>query len=328
MPLAIPNRILAKSAWILGGAVLAASLLLLWARFRSQRTFTAPDSPVAAVSDPSVIARGRYLVHGPAHCADCHAPPSEKPKVDAGEEAELSGGYALRTFLGVMRAPNITSDAETGIGRIGDTELARFFRHGIDHRGQVGLPVMMYAGLSDQDLTAILSYLRTVAPVRHAVAPSRYNLLGMITKAFFLEPFDPGPAPAGPPEPGPTREYGGYLATAVANCASCHTARNMKTGEYTGPRFAGGLVFRKSDSPQRVAISPNLTPDPATGVMTGWSRERFVERMRKGSVSDWSPMPWGSFSRMTEGDLGALYLYLSALDPIHRETVPPSKDGP
>lgn len=328
------KRFLVKSAWILGGVAASASLMLLWAHFRAQRTFTAPAvaaANIAAVSDPSVIARGRYLVHGPAHCADCHAPPAQKPKVDAGEEAELSGGYALKTFLGEMRAPNITSDGETGIGRIGDGDLARFFRHGIDRRGQVGLPIMMFADLSDRDLTAIISYLRTVPPIRNAVAPSRYNVLGTITKAFFLEPFSPGSSPASSPdpapEPGPTREYGGYLANTVANCASCHTARNMKTGEYTGPRFAGGLVIRKSGDPDRIAISPNLTPDPRTGALAGWSRERFIGRMRQGSLRDWSPMPWGPFSRMTDDDLGAIYLYLNGLEPVYRDNFTKTKEG-
>ena len=55
----------------------------------------------------------------------------------------------------------------------------------------------------------------------------------------------------------------------------------MKTKDYTGPPFAGGLVFRKSDSPEQVVISPSLTPDPRTGIIMGWSRDRFIGRMRK-----------------------------------------------
>ena len=97
----------------------------------------------------------------------------------------------------------------------------------------------------------------------------------------------------------------------------------MKTGEYTGPRFAGGLVFRKAGDPAQVLVSPNLTPDPRTGVMAGWTRERFVARFRRGSSRPWSPMPWGPFSRMTDFDLESLYLYLRDLEPVARDYRPP-----
>jgi hypothetical protein len=105
----------------------------------------------------------------------------------------------------------------------------------------------------------------------------------------------------------------------VATCSACHTARDMHTGEFTGPPFAGGLVFRKADDPAQAVISPNLTPDPRTGAITAWSRADFVARFRKGAVRAWTPMPWGPFSRMSDFDLESLYLYLRGLAPIERE---------
>lgn len=287
------------------------------------RSFEAPDPELRASADSAVIAWGRYLVHGPAHCADCHAPDEAKDIVDSGGEAPLSGGYALRTFLGTMRAPNITSDPITGIGAVPDGRLARFLRTGIDRHGRFGLPVMQYPGLSDRDLVAVISYLRTLPPVTHAVPPSAYNPLGAITKAWFLEPFAPPAAP--PPErpDGASAEWGGYLANEVATCAACHTARNMKTGEFTGPPFAGGLVFRKASDPSVFAVSPNLTPDPATGAITGWTLGEFKARMRRGNLRPWSPMPWGPFGRMSDRDLESLWLYLRGLAPVERPLAPP-----
>jgi mono/diheme cytochrome c family protein len=315
-------RWLLRSA--LASAVLAVALILL-AYARADREFEAQVRPLRASADTALIERGRYLVYGPGHCADCHAPPAKKAEVDAGRKTDLSGGYALRTFLGELMAPNITSDPVTGIGGVSDSLLTRFFRRGIDRHGRVGLPVMQYADLSDRDLTAILSFLRTVEPVPNRVPPSRYNVLGKITKAFFLEPFAPGQDPPPAIEPGPTREYGGYLANAVANCSGCHTARDMKTGEFTGPPFAGGLVFRNARDPGRTVVSPNLTPDPETGAIAGWTRERFIERMRRGNLREWSPMPWGPFGRMTDADLEAIRLYLEGLEPVPRLNLPPSE---
>lgn len=306
----------------LGLALLCAGGLGL-SYLRKDRVFDAPAPPFAASRDSAVIARGRYLVHGPGHCADCHAAPDAKSVVDGGGEAPLSGGYVLKTFLGEMRAPNLTSDVVTGLGAVPDPLLARFFRTGIDHRGHVGLPVMQYPDLSDADLLAIVSYLRALPPVTHAVPQSAYNAMGWITKAWFLRPFaQERPAPAGPPAE-PSAEWGGYLANSVATCASCHTARNMKTGEFTGPRFAGGLVLRKADDPKQVLVSPNLTPDERTGIITGWNRDLFVARFRRGNLRPWSPMPWGSFSRMTDFDLESIYLYLHSLGPVERENPAP-----
>lgn len=315
---------LRAALWAAGALVLLGALGLGLSYLRMDRSFDAPAPPFAASRDTAVIARGRYLAHGPGHCADCHAAPEAKSIVDSGGEAPLSGGYALRTFLGEMRAPNLTSDSATGLGAVPDSLLARFFRTGIDRRGRTGLPVMQYPDLSDADLLALISYLRTLPPVAHAVPPSSYNPLGAITKAWFLGPFAPErPAPAAPP-PEPTAEWGGYLANSVATCAACHTARNMKTGEFTGPRFAGGLVFRKAGDPSQALVSPNLTPDPRTGILAGWSRGQFVARFRRGGLRPWSPMPWGPFSRMTDLDLESLYLYLRGLEPVERENrLPP-----
>lgn len=318
-----PRRWLRGLVYATAGLALLCGLGLGLSYLRKDRVFDAPAPPFAASRDSAVIARGRYLVHGPGHCADCHAAPDAKSIVNGAGEAPLTGGYVLRTFLGEMRATNLTSDTETGLGGVSDPLLARFFRTGIDHRGHVGLPVMQYPDLSDADLLAIVSYLRTLPPVTHAVPPSSYNAMGWITKAWFLGPFSQErPAPAGPPSE-PSAEWGGYLANSVATCAACHTARNMKTGEFTGPRFAGGLVLRKADDPAQVLVSPNLTPDPRTGIIAGWTRDVFVARFRRGNLRPWSPMPWGPFSRMTDFDLESIYLYLHGLDPVERENRAP-----
>lgn len=287
------------------------------------------DSPKTGYR-ADLVARGEYLVNGPGHCADCHAHPSAKDRADRGEAVPLSGGRHLEIFLGQIRFPNITPDTATGIGLRTEGQLARFFRNGIDHRGEIGLPFMMYADLADEDLAAILAYLRTLPPVSHAVPPSRYNVLGKVTRAYFLEPFAPTRDSAPPPPRGRTAEYGGYLVNAVANCASCHTARNMKTGEYTGPRFGGGMVFRRAaeqaragaetagDAVREEVVSPNLTPDPETGVMAAWDEAAFIRRFKAGNLRDWSPMPWGPFSRIHEDDLAAMFLYLKGLAPVKR----------
>ena len=69
-------------------------------------------------------------------------------------------------------------------------------------------------------------------------------------------------------------------------------------------------------------VSTNLTPDPATGRITSWTEDAFVQRFRLGLVLPDSPMPWGSFKRISETDLRAVYRYLRSLPPVNRDNGP------
>jgi mono/diheme cytochrome c family protein len=179
-----------------------------------------------------------------------------------------------------------------------------------------------YADLADDDLVAILSFLRSLPPRSGTPPRTRINLLGKLTLAYFLDPY----APDGPPPAHLDRDassaYGGYLANTLAGCRTCHTARNLRTGAYTSPSFSGGLSFHSRLNPGQVYVSPNLTPDPATGRLTGWTEDAFVARFRAGLLLPDSPMPWGSFRRMTDDDLRAAYRYLRALAPVHHDVGP------
>lgn len=97
---------------------------------------------ITASTDSSLIARGEYLVYGPAHCAFCHAPISEFPRLNAGEKVSMSGGFDFVLPLGVVHAPNITTDVETGIGAFTDKELARAMCHGVKRNGQAKFEVI------------------------------------------------------------------------------------------------------------------------------------------------------------------------------------------
>ena len=62
-------------------------------------------------------------------------------------------------------------------------------------------------------------------------------------------------------------------------------------------------------------VAPNLTPI-ATGLVGAWSEQEFIEHFRRrGEVAGRSPMPWASFARMTDDDLGAIYRYLRTTEP-------------
>jgi mono/diheme cytochrome c family protein len=293
------NRLLKRL--VIGVAVflvLAVSTVAIAVVVRENRTFDAPYPELRASTDPAVIARGEYLATGPAHCTACHG-------------QDLAGGLAFELSIGTIYARNLTP---AGIGRYTDSELARVLRYGVHPSGRAMVPVMPFADMTDEDLTALLSYLRARPVVEHAVPENRFNWLGRAAKAFVLAPKGPSLQPRAHVERGPTIEYGAYLANTVANCGGCHTRRNHRTGAQEGVAFAGGMTVESHDEPGTTFVTPNLTPDPASGYLTAWSEDVFVARFRN-AVATASPMPWGQFRNMTDGDLRALYRYLRSLPP-------------
>lgn len=318
---------LRKVLWVGGTlvAILVAGVAgtLVAAEMRWQRTFTAPEPEIRASADPETIARGRYLAYGPAHCAACHTPNHQLARVGAGEELPLVGGHVFALPFGTVRSPNLTPDPETGIGRVSDAQLARMLRHGIRRDGRAAIPFMETRDLSDEDVTALISFLRAQEPVRNAVPDHEYNAVGRTLLAFLIEPRRHETAPpARSPAEAPTVERGAYLANSAASCVACHTQRSPVDGSESGPRFAGGIEWEVEGDPEHVFVPPNLTPDPRTGRITGWTEDQFVARFRAGRVYEKSHMPWGAFGRMSDDDLRAIYRYLRSLAPVENETGP------
>jgi mono/diheme cytochrome c family protein len=303
----------------LGGLGLVLVALGVTTALRQHRKFAAPYPAIQASRDPAVIERGRYLAYGAAHCASCHG------ASDSGANAPrtapvLAGGHEFALPVGVFRAPNITPDRETGTGRYSDPELARMLRYGVRPNGEAMLPFMPFQNLSDEDLTALISFLRSQEPVRHEVAPHDPNLLGRVVKAFMLAPRGPSAPPPAQVAREVTPAYGRYLAHSVANCVGCHTKMDMRTGELVGPALAGGGEHPSTLDPSQHFITPNLTPDARWGWLGGWSEDAFVARFRAGRIRAGSPMPWEAFANISENDARALYRYL--------QTLPPTPGGP
>ncbi len=276
-----------------------------------------PDN-VHASKDPAVIARGKYLAFGPAHCASCHTPISKKNEIDKGQEMPLIGGWTVSIPPGTFRAPNLTPDEETGIGKLTDGQIARALRYSVNHHNKAMFPFMPFQELSDEDLVAIISFLRSQEPVKNQIAPTEYSVLGKALILFgAFKPAGPVNTPPASVKVDSTVAYGEYVAHRVANCVGCHTNRDLKTGLPIGPLFAGGLQLPADKMSEGYTfVTPNLTPDEGTGIMARWSEEAFISRFRAGRTYSGSQMPWGSFSRMGDVELKAIYRYLKTLKPV------------
>lgn len=110
-----------------------------------------------------------------------------------------------------------------------------------------------------------------------------------------------------------TLERGRQLA-AAGDCAVCHTASEGATN-------AGGLAMA---TPFGTLYSTNITPDVATGI-GNWSFTAFDRAMRQGIARDgrhlYPAFPYTAFSKMTDGDMQALYAYLMS-QPAVRQSNP------
>jgi mono/diheme cytochrome c family protein len=304
--------------WAGGALAFVATCLTAFTHLRAHRRFDAPYPDIHASRDPAVIERGRYLATGAAHCGECHGA-APGTGVERRERA-FTGGAEFHLPVGVFRVPNITPDPETGIGRYTDPEIARLLRYGVRPNGEQVLPFMPFADLSDDDLTAVISYLRTLKPVRHEVKPHEVNALGNVVLAYVLRPKGPSAPPQKSVARAATPEYGRYLTHAVGNCIMCHTKVDLRTGEFAGAPFSGGAVHPSERDPALSFVAPNLTPHPRDGWLEGWSEQAFVARFQGGRVHADSPMPWEAFRNMTDDDLRAIYRFL--------RTLPPAAGGP
>lgn len=281
---------------------------------------------------PERIERGRYLVVNVLQCVDCHSvrdwtryggPPL--PPIGAGrpclDRTTPTAGVNVgqEYFPGVLCIRNITPDPETGIGAWSDGEIIRAVRDGVGRDGRGLFPIMpyfVYRDLSDEDVQAVVAYLRSMPAVRSPQPPQRQidfplNLL------VRLWP-QPVAGPVVAPDPSDRIAYGEYLAK-IARCEFCHTPRKPSSLEtFPGRRFAGGMPFFLGR--ERVMYPMNLTPH-ASGLGL-WSRAEFIARFRlHGEARPVEPhentlMNWSAFAGMTDEDLGALYDFFRTLPPV------------
>ncbi|WP_258105657.1 cytochrome c [Marinoscillum sp. MHG1-6] len=308
---------------------------VIYVQLNWNKTYDIPYPELQVSTDSAVIAKGEYLVKGPAHCAICHVSSfDEMIKADGGEDIPLKGGVRFPLGpLGIISPANLTPDPETGIGRYTDGQLFRMMRHAVKPDGTGTLSLMMpFWNMADEDLVAIVSYLRSCEPIKNVVEPPSYTFVGKMVRAtapLFEPVYDPTPPDKAPPMEA-TIERGEYLARYVANCVGCHTARDPMTFEAIGPEYAGGmemeplpeLHIKLGIDPDLWTRSVNITPHPNSALARFKTLDAWITRFRQGRLILNSPMDWGPFSRMSDEDLEALWLYLHSLDPIENDTGP------
>jgi mono/diheme cytochrome c family protein len=291
---------------------------------------------------PERIARGAYLFTAVADCGGCH---SQRDFSLVGGPVVVSGqgrGNVLSDLYsglpGLVVAPNLTPDRETGIGSWTDGEKIRAIREGVDRDGNALFPMMPYESfrhMSDEDVESLVAYLDSLPPVRNPLPKSKLQFM----PALMIKSV---PRPAGSvaaPDRADRTKYGEYLVE-LGGCQDCHTPPDDHGQPIPGKSFAGGQHF---DTPFGHVVSANITPDLETGIGK-WNEDFFVKKFfdYKGYADNGSPkmagpeaftlMPWLSFAGKSAEDLGAIFAYLRSRAPVRNtvETHPgtPRKTAP
>jgi cytochrome c553 len=166
----------------------------------------------------------------------------------------------------------------------------RTLRHGVKPNGKpaIIMPAHEYYVMSDEDLGAIIAYVKSAPPADNTIPAPDVRLLGRIlfaTGQLNLIPAEmiPHDAPRPKaPQIAETIEYGKYMAT---TCTGCHRAS-----------FSGGPII---GSPPGSKPAANLTP---AGELSGWTFEQFETALRTGRLPGGRQMDNVEIGRFWSGE--------------------------
>jgi mono/diheme cytochrome c family protein len=285
--------------------------------------------------DPASIGRGEYVVRSVAGCAECHTPRVESGAFD---DSHWLAGVPKRFDLapeedgvGAISAGNLTPDA-TGIGKFSDADVIRAMRDGVGLDGRVLYPLMPYSAyhnMSDDDVRAVVAYLRTLQPVTSMI-PAREPL-----PVPLLAPAPPVPEGAIPHTTLPqsdahfaNAEHGRYLAGEIGFCLDCHTPWRFGVDQPLDLRypFAGGRAFSATEwvvaqPVPAVIYASNITP--ADAGIAGWTVDQIATALGQGVDNGGVPIcrpmpsgPLGSFGGLSAQDALDVGWYVTTLPPL------------
>lgn len=281
-------------ALVVALALIGATVVYAASERRLRRTYDTTVDAVPVPTDSASIARGEHLVRNVIDCTICHG-------------SDLGGAvYSSSAAIGTVAGPNLT----LGKGGVGadytDMDYVRAIRRGVrrDGRSLIVMPSEVFTHLSQDDLGAVLAFLRQAPPVDREVPASGFGPVGRallaagkmnILVAGKTPRYD---APVSVPRDA-TPAYGKYIAD-ISGCHGCH-----------GYGLSGGRVA----GPPGLPPASNLTP---AGI-GNWTEADLTRALREGKRPDGSSldkfMPWEVFHGMTDAEVHAIWLYLRSVPP-------------
>lgn len=270
----------------------------------------------------ALIQRGRYLVTL-GDCTACHSDPTRA-------DSPFGGGHPVPTPFGTLLAPNITPDPQTGIGNWTAQQFDDAVRRGRMPDGRRLYPAMpfpYFARMSAADVRAMYAYLKTVAPVHHAVVSDQLPFPLSIRASMIVWDwlyFQPG---EWRPRAGKSAAWnrGSYIVEGPGHCGACHTPKTFLGGDKRSHYLQGYSL--------QGWFAPDLTGDVARG-LAGWTADDVVQYLKTGhNRLDAATGPMAeevkdSSSQMSARDLAAIATYLKGEKSASPRRTPLSANDP
>lgn len=235
------------------------------------------------------------------------------PGAEGEAELVLAGGQAFPSAFGTFIAPNISPDADHGIGGWTLQDLGNAIQRGVSPDGAhyyPALPYVAYSKMVPQDVADLYAYLMTLPA---SATPSQPHQIGFpfnirrtlgLWKLMFASTdwVVTGPMT-------PEQERGRYISEALAHCGECHTPRNVLGGLETTRWLSG------APNPSGQGRIPDITPATLT-----WSEDEIVEYLTSGFTPDYDSVGGHmahvveNMSKLPESDRRAVAAYLKRLD--------------
>lgn len=290
------SRALKISGYIIGGLVMvvavAATGAVLGSNGRLKKQHNVTPRSVVIPTDPTALAHGKHLAETRG-CNDCHG------KDYAGNRVIEDGA------MGKLHGPNLTRGKGGRVAAFKDEDWVRAIRHGVgpDGLGLFIMPSEEYAHFSDEDLGALIAYLKTIPAVDRERVPTELGPVSRVLLAtgkmkLAAEVIDHPNLKPKSIEPAVSVEYGRYVA---ASCMGCH-----------GPNFSGGKI---EVGPPSWPQAANLTPH-TDARLAKWTEADFLQVMRtakRPDGTDLDPVMPRAFGQMNDVELKALWTFFKSL---------------
>ena len=280
---------------LVGLGAIAALGAYLTSNSRLATTYAVTPRAVVIPADAASLARGKHIAETRG-CNDCHG------KDYAGNKVIEDGA------MGVLHGPNLTRGKGSRVAGFKDEDWVRAIRHGVgpDQRGLYIMPSAEYASFSDEDLGAVIAFIKSVPPVDRERVPTSFGPVARVLLAVGKIKLDAGTIDHAKVQPktvaiGATADYGRYLAV---GCTGCH-----------GQNFSGGKI---DVGPPDWPHAANLTPH-ADGRLAKWTEEEFIRSLRTAKRPDGTelnPVMPRLFGQMDNVELKAIWAYFKTLPPV------------
>lgn len=292
------------------GAITAVAAVALWF-LSAPRSLAESDLP----DHTPDIANGETMFWA-GGCESCHAAPG----ATGDDLLKLGGGLAMETPFGTFNVPNISPDAETGIGSWSTADFVGAMKHGVGKDGKLLYPAFPYASyqrMKIEDIIDLKAFLDSLEPVSHQVADHQLPFPLNIRRGLGLWQlvFIDGKTFVPNPDAGDAINRGAYLVEGPGHCGECHTPRNI-----AGATIAS-LALSGAPNPEGKGTVPNITADSETGIGS-WSESDLVTLFETGFTPDFDSVGGSmapvqrNLARLPDDDVEAIAAYLKSLPPI------------